>query len=126
MTLAGLANFYGIGALAALLGLLVLVVFAHLGVGYTSQALFAFSWPKLYFLAFWGGVGGMVALLPISINFNVLTLLTGLGVSYLYLGQYGYGTWWPQQWLAAGIHTPEMIALGVLTLVWVLVFRKLA
>ena len=125
MTLAQLAHCYGLGALASLLALGVVFLFAQIGVGYTDHSLYAISLNKLYFTAFWGGVAGAFLTLPIQWRYEALLALTAGGLGYLYVGYYGYQSWWPQAWLQQGLHTPELLCWGIISGVWWFVWRRL-
>ena len=118
MPIGQLSGLIGAGALGGILSILALWGISELWAGWQAFAFFTFGWTKLYYATFWGGMVGLVYLLPLSFSKPVVAGVCGAAVGLIYLSAYQWNGW------ALGNLNPlefgqgEWITIGVFALVW--------
>lgn len=124
MPLSQITALLGAGALGGIVSVLGLWAVSEVWAGWQSFAFFTFSWSKLYYASFWGGVMALVYILPLTFSRQILSGVLGLAVGVVYLSAYQWNGWAVGNLNPLNFAQGEWLTLGIFALVWGVITHK--
>jgi hypothetical protein len=124
MSLSQMASLIGAGALGGIFSVLGLWAVSEIWAGWQSFAFFTFSWDKLYYVTFWGGVLGLVYWLPLTFSKPVVAGVCGAALGLIYLSAYRWNGWAIGDLNPVDFGQGEWVTIAVFALIWGLVTAK--